>query len=112
MKVSSRMPSAVAALLVCLASSPSNAAEIWSGQTLIEHAYPEASGFNFMTKYSNPSLSNCDNGGRCSIAGTEPNYQATVDTLLIAFAAGEVNLSLTVNPMRCAGVVNRFIVKA
>lgn len=113
MNVSSGMLTVSAVLLASLTGVPVKAAEIWSGETVIRHVYPEAGGMNFMTTYSNLSLSNCDNGARWTIAATTPNYQAMVATLLVAFATEKaVNLNITVNPVQCAGIVNRFIVKA
>jgi hypothetical protein len=98
----------IAALLV---GQNAFADELWSGSTRITALYPATYGMNFNTVYANTSLSTCDSGTRFFIEPTHSNYDAMVAAVIAAFISGKnVNLNITVNPPRCEGVVNRFVV--
>jgi hypothetical protein len=98
-------------ILACAISSQAQAAEIWSGQTRLTALYPASEGMYFNTVYANASLSSCESGTRWFIPFGASNYAAMTAALMSAFVADKpINLNITVNPIQCGGVVNRFIV--
>lgn len=98
---------AIAGLALCALQSAH--AEIWSDTTKIVTLYPSATGYYFLTDYSNTTYSTCDGGRRWEIPKSYENYDALIASLLLAFAQDRpIRLVIDDVPPNCAGRVNRF----
>ena len=90
-------------------------ADPWVGFTKVTHLYPTSNSYIFLVEEKHPELSSCDLGRRFSIALDNPNYDALVSSLLLAFASGkEVYINVDgegPNLPTCSPTINRFMVK-
>jgi hypothetical protein len=90
-------------------------ADPWVGYTKVLNLYPTSTTYIFIVDAKHPELSSCDLGRRFSIALDNPNYDALVSTLLLAYASGkEVYINVNgadYNGAVCSPTINRLMVK-
>lgn len=89
----------------------SSFADPWHGPTKIERLYPTSDFFAFIVSTPLESQSACDNGRRFHIARDNPNYDALVSALMLAYTMGkEITININGNDTaQCSASINRFI---